>query len=108
LYLHTPSISLKQVLNGEIGPEGRQFDAVVTYSSLEHGGLGRYGDELNPWADLIAMAKAWCLTKSGGRMLIGLPTGPDEVKRHRPGLDLPKAYKYQKSFKTKYYANDFS
>jgi hypothetical protein len=25
------------------------------------------------------MAKAWCLTKSGGRMLIGVPTGPDEV-----------------------------
>lgn len=26
----------------------RQFDVVVTYSSLEHPGLGRYGDALNP------------------------------------------------------------
>jgi hypothetical protein len=46
----------EQVLNGEIGPEGRQFDGVVTYSSLEHGGLGRYGDELNPWADLVKIS----------------------------------------------------
>ena len=69
-----------QVLRGDIGPEGRQFDGVVTYSSLEHSGLGRYGDQLNPWGDLIAMSKAWCLTKTGGRMLIGVPTGPDQVK----------------------------
>ena len=68
-----------QVLNGEMGPEGRQFDGVVTFSSLEHSGLGRYGDPLNPWADLIAMAKAWCLTRTGGRMLIGVPTGLDAV-----------------------------
>ena len=71
-----------KVLSGELGPEGRQFDAVVTYSSLEHGGLGRYGDQLNPWADLIAMAKAWCLTKTGGRLLIGVPTGPDTVRNY--------------------------
>ena len=35
------------------------FDVIVTYSSLEHSGLGRYGDPLNPWADLIASARAW-------------------------------------------------
>jgi hypothetical protein len=33
------------------------FDAMVSFSSLEHSGLGRYGDGLNPWADLITMAK---------------------------------------------------
>ena len=31
-------------LKGELGP----FDAVVTFSSVEHSGLGRYGDGLNP------------------------------------------------------------
>jgi hypothetical protein len=46
-------------LNGELGSEGLLFDLIVTYSSLEHSGLGRYGDSLNPWADLITMAKAW-------------------------------------------------
>ena len=35
------------------------FDAVVSFSSIEHSGLGRYGDALNPWGDLIASAQAW-------------------------------------------------
>lgn len=26
-----------------------RFDAVISYSSVEHSGLGRYGDALNPW-----------------------------------------------------------
>ena len=34
-----------------------KFDIMVSFSSLEHSGLGRYGDELNPWGDLIAMAR---------------------------------------------------
>ena len=55
------------------------FDAVVTFSSVEHSGLGRYGDGLNPWGDLIAVARAWCLTKPRGRMLMGVPTGYDAI-----------------------------
>ncbi len=34
-----------------------KFDIMVSFSSLEHSGLGRYGDELNPWGDLITMAR---------------------------------------------------
>jgi hypothetical protein len=49
-----------------------QFDSVVTYSSVEHSGLGRYGDALNPWGDLQAIARAWCVTKPGGQMLLGV------------------------------------
>jgi hypothetical protein len=48
------------------------FDGVVSFSSLEHAGLGRYGDLLNPWGDIIAVAKAWCVTKPGGFLLLGL------------------------------------
>ena len=36
----------------------------------------RYGDMLNPWGDLIAMAKAWCLSKPTGKAVIGIPVGP--------------------------------
>lgn len=50
-----------------------RFDAVITYSSVEHSGLGRYGDALNPWGDRQAMARAWCMTKPGGRLAVGLP-----------------------------------
>ena len=39
--------------------EKLNFDAVVSFSSIEHSGLGRYGDALNPWGDLIAAAQAW-------------------------------------------------
>ena len=41
---------------------------------MEHSGLGRYGDSLNPWGDLITMAQAWCLLKPGARALVGLPS----------------------------------
>ena len=39
--------------------EKLNFDAVVSFSSIEHSGLGRYGDALNPWGDLITAAQAW-------------------------------------------------
>ncbi|CAI5506478.1 unnamed protein product [Closterium sp. Naga37s-1] len=34
------------------------FDVVASYSSLEHDGLGRYGDPLNPDGDRLRMMKA--------------------------------------------------
>ena len=39
--------------------EELNFDVIVTFSSIEHSGMGRYGDPLNPWGDLIASARAW-------------------------------------------------
>ena len=55
------------------------FDGIVSHSSLEHSGLGRYGDALNPWGDILAVARAWCVTKPGGFMYLGVPTGNDVV-----------------------------
>ncbi|XP_063422058.1 uncharacterized protein LOC134706757 [Mytilus trossulus] len=55
-------------LNGTLGT----FDAIVTFSSVEHSGLGRYGDGLNPWGDIIAIARAWCVTKPKGSLTIGV------------------------------------
>ena len=49
------------------------MDWVASYSSLEHSGLGRYGDALNPDADKEAMLMAWCFLKPGGLMLLGAP-----------------------------------
>lgn len=53
-----------------------RFDAVISYSSVEHSGLGRYGDAMNPWGDRQAIARAWCMTKPGGRLALGLPYNP--------------------------------
>jgi hypothetical protein len=63
-------------------------DAVVSYSSIEHSGLGRYGDALDPDADADAMAQAWCMLKPGGTAFIGLPmtcedAGVIEFNAHR-------------------------
>ncbi|CAG2214758.1 unnamed protein product [Mytilus edulis] len=48
------------------------FDAVVSFSSIEHSGLGRYGDSLNPWGDLIVVARALCVTKTNGSLVLGV------------------------------------
>ena len=63
-----PSEFKKSYLNGTLG----LFDAVVTFSSVEHSGLGRYGDRLNPWGDIITIARAWCVTKIDGSLTIGV------------------------------------
>jgi len=55
------------------------FDAVVSFSSVEHSGLGRYGDELNPWGDRQAIARAWCASKNGAELLLAVPYGNDII-----------------------------
>jgi hypothetical protein len=55
----------------------RTWDFAFTYSSLEHSGLGRYGDALNPWGDMEAAVQTWCLLKPGGFFFLGLPCKDD-------------------------------
>ena len=50
------------------------FDVVVSYSSIEHSGLTRYGDAPHPWGDLVTMARNWCFTDDAGMAFIGIPT----------------------------------
>ena len=52
---------------------------MVSYSSLEHGGLGRFGDAMHPWGDLVTMAKAWCLIKDKGAAVIAVPTAKQDT-----------------------------
>jgi len=49
------------------------FDAAFSYSSIEHTGLGRYGDPLMPYGDMEAVAQIWCATKPGGYLFLALP-----------------------------------
>eukprot|EP00541_Cyclophora_tenuis_P018576 CAMPEP_0116569474 /NCGR_PEP_ID=MMETSP0397-20121206/16328_1 /TAXON_ID=216820 /ORGANISM="Cyclophora tenuis, Strain ECT3854" /LENGTH=122 /DNA_ID=CAMNT_0004097071 /DNA_START=147 /DNA_END=518 /DNA_ORIENTATION=+ len=55
------------------------FDVVVSFSSIEHSGLGRYGDALNPWGDILGTARARCVTKLGGYLALAVPTGQDTI-----------------------------
>jgi len=71
----TPSTIRKKYLDGTL----ELFDGIVTHSSVEHSGLGRYGDALNPWGDILAIARGWCITKPKAFLWIGVPTGFDTV-----------------------------
>ena len=53
------------------------FDIVLSFSSFDHSGLGRYGDEIDGGADLAAMSFAGKVTKTGGHLFLTLPVGPD-------------------------------
>jgi Caenorhabditis protein of unknown function, DUF268 len=80
----TPAQFRQMYESGELEP----FDIVVTHSSVEHSGLGRYGDALNPWGDMLMMARAWCVTTRAngkGYLYLGIPTGRDgiEYNAHR-------------------------
>ena len=57
-----------------------RFDAVVTFSSVEHSGLGRYGDALNPWGDIITIGRAWCASAPDATLTIGVMSGDDAIE----------------------------
>jgi len=56
------------------------FDSVLSYSSIEHTGLGRYGDPLMPNGDMEAIAQTWCAIKPGGHLFLALPMLRDRTK----------------------------
>jgi hypothetical protein len=66
----TPAALAELVRKGQ----APSFDAIVSFSSLEHSGLGRYGDGVNPYGDLITSAKAWCLANPGADFVVGVPS----------------------------------
>ena len=65
-----PAEFRKQFLAGSLPA----FHAVFSYSSLEHSGLGRYGDPLNPWGDILTVAEAWCAAGPSAQLAIAVPT----------------------------------
>ena len=50
-----------------------RLDFAISFSSIEHSGLGRYGDGLNPDADLEAVDQVWCMLKPGALFLLSMP-----------------------------------
>jgi hypothetical protein len=57
----------------------RTVDFAFSFSSLEHDGLGRYGDPLNPFGDLESLARIRCLIKPGGYLFLSIPLAPDAL-----------------------------
>jgi len=73
----TPKEFRSGYLNGNLTAD--TYDSVLSYSSLEHSGLGRYGDALNPWGDILTVAMAWCVTKDDGSLMVDVPSGQDKI-----------------------------
>lgn len=56
-----------------------EFDLVTCLSTIEHVGLGRYGDPLDPWGDVKMAANLRRLLRPGGILLLSFPVGRGTV-----------------------------
>ena len=78
----------------ELAKSGREFDCGISISSIEHSGLGRYGDLIDPNGDLVAMQLYSRHIKKEGHLFLQVPIGLDCVvwNAHRiyGGLRLPE------------------
>lgn len=63
-----------------LGYESDSLPAVSCMHTIEHIGLGRYGDALNPAGDRIAVAELVRVLKPGGLMLFVVPVGQSRLQ----------------------------
>lgn len=64
---------------GELEGVQRDFDAVVSISTIEHLGLGGYGDVRRENGDRLGVERLWSLVRPGGRLLATVPAGAAAV-----------------------------
>lgn len=62
----------------ELQNQSSIFDVVVSHSRIEHDGLGRYGDPVDPNGDFKAMAEFHIMLRDKGFLVLGVPTVEDE------------------------------
>ena len=68
------------------------FDIVTTVSTIEHVGLGRYGDPISPDGDKKAMEEIKRVVKPGGKIIITIPCGIDTICYSKDGVPLHRVY----------------
>ena len=76
-----PDFEYIQADINEIEQPGR-FDVITSISTLEHVGLGRYGDPVGPAFDLRAMERMRLWMRPLARMYMTIPIGQDAVIGH--------------------------
>ena len=70
---------ISTLLYSDFQKQTKQYDIIVTYSSIEHSGLGRYGDPLDPNGDLKTMETIRKHLKPDGLLFWGAPVGRDAL-----------------------------
>lgn len=88
---------LKVMTVEEYATSHKTFDVLLSISSLEHDGLGRYGDPINPNGDILWMERAPKMLKKNGMLILSVPVGQDRLfwNAHRQygKLRLPRIFK---------------
>ena len=59
----------------------RQYDLVLSISTVEHLGLGGYNDIRQANADRRGVERLWGLVRPGGRLMVSVPAGRPAVQR---------------------------
>ena len=78
LYMH-PTLEFTQVSIFDLEMPPESLDLVINCSTIEHVGLGRYGDQPGADGDLEAMQHMRSLLSADGIMLLTIPVGQDAV-----------------------------
>ena len=68
---------LKTISYNNFCESSDKYDVIISYSSIEHSGLGRYGDPLNPNGDIETMEQIYKSLNDGGLCFVGFPVGKD-------------------------------
>ena len=68
-------------LFGEHPLVAESFDVVLSVSTIEHLGLGRYDDVTIPDGDRLGVERLWRLVRPGGRLLATVPAGRPAAQR---------------------------
>ncbi len=68
------------------------FDIVTAVSTIEHVGLGRYGDPISPDGDKKAVEEIKRIVKPGGKAIVTIPCGKDTICYSRDGVPLGRVY----------------
>jgi len=63
----------------EFSKMNENYDFAISISSVEHSGLGRYGDEIDPNGDLESMEFLKNNLKEGGLCFLAVPIGKDQI-----------------------------
>ncbi len=68
------------------------FDVVTAISTIEHVGLGRYGDPVAPDGDKEAMNEIKRVLKPEGQLIMTIPCGQDTICYSKESIPLSKVY----------------